>query len=68
MKPTDKGYYRPFDQTERDCRKCRNLIEIKPNGRGIECIRCKVEPDNKYPYVEGIRCARYEECEDNGKT
>lgn len=66
MKPTDKGYYRPFDQTERDCKKCKNLIEIKPNSRGVECIRCKVEADNRYPYVKGIRCARYEDRENNG--
>ena len=65
MKPTDKGCYRPFDQTERDCRKCKNLIEIKPNSRGVECIRCKVENSIKYPYVKGIRCARYEESEQN---
>ena len=58
-KPND-GYYRPFPQVKRDCKQCSNLIGIEKNSHGIECIRCKVESDNRYPYIEGIYCARYE--------
>lgn len=63
MEKANNGHYRPFPQIKRDCKQCNNLIGIEKNSHGIECIRCKVEPDNKYPYVEGIRCARYEERE-----
>ena len=60
MNKTNNGHYRPFPQIKRDCKQCNNLIAIEKNSHGIECIRCKIESNNRYPYIEGIYCARYE--------
>lgn len=67
MKPTDKGYYRPFVQTERDCKKCRKYIEKVQNRNGEEYMRCEIAPTITVPYIsDGIKCAGYEEIE-NGR-
>ena len=44
MKPADKGYYRPFNQTKRDCKRCRNyIIKVIHRGEGQEYMRCKLQ-------------------------
>lgn len=40
------GYYRPFPQDKRDCKKCANLIEIGCYKSDKEYIRYKVENEN----------------------
>ena len=64
MKPTDNGYYRPFDQTKRDCKKCRKYIEKAEHNSEQEYMRCELSPTIKVLYIEdGISCAMYEEKE-----
>lgn len=64
MKPADKGYYRPFDQTERDCKKCKKYIEKVQNRNGQEYMRCELSLGITVPYIlDGIKCAGYEERE-----
>lgn len=60
----DKGYYRPFPQIERDCKKCRKYIEKVQNRNGEEYMRCELSPTITVPYIsDGIKCAGYEERE-----
>ena len=66
MKPTDNGYYRPFNQEKRNCKKCKKYIEKVMHKSEQEYMRCKLSPTITVPYIEdGISCARYEEREQN---